>query len=188
VCFGNSYNDEERCIAAGYDNGDVKLFDLRTSALLYETNVGNGVTSLEYDRKDVEANKLAVTTLESRMRVFDLRTQHPEEGFACVTERAHKSTVWLCRHLPQNRDVFMTCGGNGGLNLYKYQYPTARQRQGKDNLPVGVAGSLELLNSRVVSSQPINSFDWSPDREGLAVLTSLDQSLRVLICTRLNRV
>ena len=28
VAFGNSYNDAERCIAAGYDNGDVKIFDL----------------------------------------------------------------------------------------------------------------------------------------------------------------
>lgn len=29
VAFGNSYSDEDRCIAAGYDNGDFKLFDLR---------------------------------------------------------------------------------------------------------------------------------------------------------------
>lgn len=29
VAFGNSYNDEERCVLAGYDNGDIKLFDLR---------------------------------------------------------------------------------------------------------------------------------------------------------------
>lgn len=29
MAFGNSYNDEERCVLAGYDNGDVKLFDLR---------------------------------------------------------------------------------------------------------------------------------------------------------------
>jgi hypothetical protein len=29
VAFGNSYNDEERCVLAGYDNGDVKMFDLR---------------------------------------------------------------------------------------------------------------------------------------------------------------
>ena len=28
---GNSYNDEERVVAAGYDNGDVKIFDLRTN-------------------------------------------------------------------------------------------------------------------------------------------------------------
>lgn len=29
VAFGNSYNDEERCVLAGYDNGDVKMYDLR---------------------------------------------------------------------------------------------------------------------------------------------------------------
>lgn len=48
-----------------------------------------------------------------------MRTQHPTEGFACLTEKAHKSTVWTGRHLPQNRDIFMTGGGNGGFNLYK---------------------------------------------------------------------
>lgn len=42
VAFGNSFSDEERCVAAGYDNGDVKLFDLRTQSLRWETNVGNG--------------------------------------------------------------------------------------------------------------------------------------------------
>lgn len=62
VAFGNSFNDEERCIAAGFDNGDVKLFDLRANALRYETNVNNGVTSIEFDRKDIEMNKLVVST------------------------------------------------------------------------------------------------------------------------------
>lgn len=32
VAFGNAYSDDERCIAAGYDNGDVKIFDLRTNS------------------------------------------------------------------------------------------------------------------------------------------------------------
>lgn len=41
--LGNSYNDQERVLAAGYDNGDVKLFDLRNMALKWETNVKNGV-------------------------------------------------------------------------------------------------------------------------------------------------
>ena len=30
VAFGNSFDDSERCVVAGYDNGDVKMFDLRT--------------------------------------------------------------------------------------------------------------------------------------------------------------
>jgi WD40 repeat protein len=31
VGFGNSYNNDERMIAAGYDNGDLKYFDLKTN-------------------------------------------------------------------------------------------------------------------------------------------------------------
>ncbi|KUF99095.1 hypothetical protein AM588_10011146 [Phytophthora nicotianae] len=119
VCFGNSYNDVERCVVGGYDNGDIKMFDLRTNTLRWETNCQNGVVNVQFDRKDIEMNKLLVTTLESKFRVYDLRTFHPEQGFACMTEKAHKSTIWQGRFLPQNRDLFMTGGGNGGFNLYK---------------------------------------------------------------------
>lgn len=70
-----------------YDNGDIKLFDLRTNTLRYETNVANGVTGIEFDRRDIEMNKFAVTTLESKFRVFDARTQHPDEGFAYMSEK-----------------------------------------------------------------------------------------------------
>jgi hypothetical protein len=93
---------------------------------------------LEFDRKDIEMNKLVATTLESKIHVFDMKTQHPEKGFASVVEKvideilififhrsfvfnskAHNSTVWLGRHLPQNRDIFMTCGGSGSYYLWK---------------------------------------------------------------------
>lgn len=40
---GNAYNQEERVVCAGYDNGDIKLFDLRNMALRWETNIKNGV-------------------------------------------------------------------------------------------------------------------------------------------------
>lgn len=75
--------------------------------------------------------QLVVTTLESKFRTYDMRTQHPEAGFAHLSEKAHKSTVWLARHLPQNRDLFMTGGGNGGFNLYKYHYPSSRTKNDK---------------------------------------------------------
>lgn len=52
---------------------------------------------------------------------------------------------------------------------------------------MGVPGSLELLNSKVISSQPIVSFDWSPDKEGLCVLACLDQTIRSYIVTKLNK-
>lgn len=187
VAFGNSFNDEDRCIAAGYDNGDVKLFDLRTNSMRYETNVGNGVTCIEFDRKDIEMNKMGVTTLESRFRIFDMRTQHPTQGYSCLSEKAHKATVWCVRHLPQNRDIFMTGGGNGGFNVYKYHYPMSRTTMYKDNAPMGNMGTVELLNSKVISSQPIVNLDWSPDKEGLCVLSCLDQTIRCFIVTKLNK-
>lgn len=189
VSFGNSYNDEERCVAAGYDNGDVKIFDLRMNAVRWETNMGNGVTCVEFDRKDIEMNKLIATSLESKFRLYDVRTQHPTDGFAHCIERAHKATVWLAKHLPQNRDVWMTSGGNGGINVYRYHYPPrGRQDRDPDGRPKGVAGKTELVNARIFSSQPFVGFDWSPDKEGLAAAVCLDQTLRVFIVTKLNKL
>ena len=179
VAFGNSYNDQERSIMAGFDNGDIKLYDLRTNTVRWEDNCKNGVTSIQFDRPDIEMNKIVVTTLESKFRCYDMRTQHSTDGFAFTEERAHRSTVWISKHLPQNRDIFVTAGGNGGFNIYKYNYPTNRVgKHSEDNSPIGVIGSVELLNSRVISTQPITSFDWSPDREGLCCMSSLDQTMR----------
>ena len=48
-------------------------------------------------------------------------------------------------------------------------------------------GNVELLNSKVISTQPIVSFDWSPDKDGLCVLSCLDQTVRVFIVTKLNK-
>lgn len=37
-------------------------------------------------------NKLAVTTLESKFQIYDLRTQHPSKGFASLTEKVSTTT------------------------------------------------------------------------------------------------
>ena len=72
--------------------------------------------------------------------------------------------------------------------LYKYRYPDQRVVKDADGQNAGVAGTMELLNKRNVSTQPISSWDWSPDKEGLAVCGSFDQQIRVVIVTRLNKV
>ncbi|KAI9908719.1 hypothetical protein PsorP6_016123 [Peronosclerospora sorghi] len=187
VCFGNSYTDTERCVVGGYDNGDVNLFDLRTHSLRWETNCQRGVVNVHLDRKDSRLNKLLVTTLESTFHILDLATFHPERGFPCLTEKAHKSTIWQGRFLPQKCDLFMTGGGNGGLNLYKYHSPLSRTAKDADGRLYGVCGTVELLNSRVVSTQPIVSMDWSPDRQGLCTVACLDHTVRVYIVTQTDK-
>lgn len=96
-------------------------------------------------------NKLVVTTLESKFTVFDLKTYHPTLGYTGLTELAHKSTIWGARHLPQNRDIFATLGGNGAMNLYKYHYPANRVIKDLDGIDMGVTGKLELLNDKIVA-------------------------------------
>lgn len=188
VAFGNAYNQEERVVCAGYDNGDIKLFDLKNMSLRWETNIKNGVCSVEFDRKDINMNKLVATSLEGKFHVFDMRTQHPTKGFASISEKAYKSTMWQVRHLPQNRDIFMTTGGAGSLHLWKYEYPAQRSKKDSEGVEMGVAGSVTLLQNVTLSTQPISSLDWSPDKRGLCVCSAFDQTVRVLIVTKLNKV
>jgi WD40 repeat protein len=175
VCFGNAYNQTERCIVAGYDNGDCKVFDLKTNCLRWDTNLKNGICGIEFDRPDIAMNKMVVTTLESKFHVFDLKTYHPEKGYAGIEEiSSGKATIWGLKHVPQNRDLFATMGGNGTLNIYKYHYPQSRSVKDQDNLDMGVPGKVELLNEKNVAQQPIVGLDWNTDKIGLACTVSLD--------------
>lgn len=49
-------------------------------------------------------------------------------------------------------------------------------------------GTVTQLQKKKFSTQPIASFDWHADKEGLAVMGVLDQTVRVLLCTKLNLV
>ncbi len=60
--------------------------------------------------------------------------------------------------------------------------------QDHDGHELGIAGSVELLNYKNVSSQPVSGFDWSPDKEGLFACVAFDQSVRVGFATKLNKV
>lgn len=77
-------------------------------------------------------NKLGAATLESKFTLFDLRTFNNTSGYAHMTEIGQKSTIWGIKHTPQNRDVFVTLGGNGALNLYRYIYPAQRMLKDTD--------------------------------------------------------
>lgn len=68
------------------------------------------------------------------------------------------------------------------------EYPAQRRKKDSDVVDVGVAGSLNLLQNVTLSTQPLTSLDWSPDKQGLCVCSSFDQCVRVLIVTKLSQV
>ena len=48
LLLGNSHDDSERYVCAGYDNGDLKMFDLRTMSVRWEKNLKNGVRGISF--------------------------------------------------------------------------------------------------------------------------------------------
>jgi hypothetical protein len=67
-------------------------------------------------------------------------------------------------------------------------YPPNRVSKDTNGKEIGVPGSLSLLQNVGLSTQPISSFSWSTDKLGLAVSTSFDQTLRVIVVTKLNNL
>ena len=67
-------------------------------------------------------------------------------------------------------------------------YPDNRVLKDESGNEMGVAGSLQLLQNVSMSTQPISSLEWSPDKLGLAVSTAFDQTIRVIVTTKLNTV
>ncbi len=39
VAFGNSCTDEDRCLLAGYSDGQIRLYDLRTNTLRWQASL-----------------------------------------------------------------------------------------------------------------------------------------------------
>lgn len=72
------------------------------------------------------------------------------------------------------------------LELFFSVYPDRRVEKDADGLPYGVPGELSSLQNATLSEQPITGFDWCIDKIGLAVSSAFDQTLRVLIVTKLN--
>ncbi|OXB72688.1 UNVERIFIED_CONTAM: hypothetical protein H355_005462 [Colinus virginianus] len=93
IAFGDAHESpaSAACVASGYDNGDVKLFDMRMGQLQWDTNVDFGVCHLQFDRKDIPMNKMAISCLEGQLFMADMRTLHPEEGYAKKSQKVSES-------------------------------------------------------------------------------------------------
>lgn len=188
VCFGNNYNNNsDKNICCGYNNGDIKLINLLTNKITLNKNLNNGITNIEFDRKNIKMNKLLVSTLESKYYIFNMEFDN-----YCYLEyklqNGMNSTIWNVKTLPQNRDVFVSCIGNGYINLFRYEYPSKNYIKNKNGKKEGVIGSVELINETQITNQPINSWNWNKHKNGLACMTSLDQSIKVIIVTKLDKL
>ncbi|CAH1957662.1 unnamed protein product [Acanthoscelides obtectus] len=75
-----------------------------------------------------------------------------------------------------------------GYQQFWLNYPLKRVEKDSDGMNYGVAGEMNLIQNCTLTEQRITSFDWCVDKIGLAVCSSFDQSIRVLITTKLTSV
>ena len=67
-------------------------------------------------------NKMVATTLDSKIYLFDLKNLEKNNYLRCnkLIGEVNNTTVWGTKFLPQKRNIFISLGGNGSLNIYKY--------------------------------------------------------------------
>ncbi|KAF9207034.1 hypothetical protein BGZ49_001313 [Haplosporangium sp. Z 27] len=125
VALGGLTETDDMMIAAGYDNGDVRVMDIRMGKAVFETNVENGVCAIEFDKRQGKAGSLIATTLEGALHSFDL--VHGQ--FAAGSETLHEvvavqsgddSTLWQARHIPQRSDILAVTDGGGNIHMYVF--------------------------------------------------------------------
>lgn len=164
-------------------------------------------------RAHIYIEKLSIITLNTLLRVFNISVFHlyfrlislqygkwgiclktatsswqPVEPEICIYGNSKSFlwdnifNIWRKLHYYSHCAIFDWC-------FYCHsEYPAQRTKKGADDVDMGVAGSVNLLQNVTLSTQPISSLDWSPDKQGLCVCSSFDQSVRVLIVTKLNTV
>jgi len=141
-----------RVFAAGYDSGDVKVFDQRSNTYVWDVNVGSGVCSLEFS--SVGTSKLLVAGTLNGYHVIDLETGK-------VDSTKLDSTIWKVRHVPHGANYYMTASGDGVLCVHEHGS--------------GPFVPVELKQTE----HPIVSFDWNNGKNGLYAAVSFDQHVRV---------
>ncbi|RIA90571.1 WD40-repeat-containing domain protein [Glomus cerebriforme] len=164
VAFGNAWNNEERVVAAGYDSGEVKLFDLKAMSTLSEFKTTSGAVSLEFDRQYTKLNRLTIGSLKT-LEVFEIGNQDKPKP---LTMKEQNDTIWCVRHVPQAPDLFMVSTSSGTVNLFQIK-----------------SKSLKLMANATVTEQPVASVDWHINKSGLSVFASFDGTIGVNIVTNI---
>eukprot|EP01080_Neovahlkampfia_damariscottae_P002979 gene2979-4989_t len=113
IAFGNTFSDTERMLAAGYKNGDLKVFDLRKNEIISEINIKNGISHLEFEKKESEFSNLKYGTTNGNIGILNLKEKPIEKEIA-------KSTIWSFSHVPQNTKYFITTDGSGQIAFCEY--------------------------------------------------------------------
>ena len=117
VATGGTTGPDNRSVVAGFDNGEVKLWDIRAGSVSWETNIRNGVVSLDLGERTKPLKHLLCGCLTGSLVTFDLSEKIEGKGYRSHQQKSGKdaSTVWVAKHLPQMPSIIATSGAGGEI-------------------------------------------------------------------------
>jgi len=183
-CWAVATLEGGKYVAAGYSNGDVRVFDMKAGKVYWETSLPQGVTSLQFTgSKREKLDMLLASTLGGGMAIWDMQTRHKVQGYTRTDHRLEKTTVWSAKSAPQDEGLILASMGSGAVELVRYKEPGHRVMIGGDGCNVGTPGEFLKGVTKQLTDKPVTSSDWSMDKAGLVVTSSFDQNIRILIVT-----
>lgn len=121
-------------------------------------------------------NRTMIVTVKQRLRPFGVFVIYLKiqifSLLVVAVERYEFGTGTIISILD---DLWHTSSKTEILNNIFFLHFSPRERQFND--PSALATICEMS----LSTKPVNCFDWSPDRAGLAVCSSFDKTLRVIV-------
>jgi len=162
-------------VAAGFDNGDVKVFDLRAMKVLWETNVGRGVSHTTFLVDDTTeaasgySRRLLLAAGTVHGKIFSWQVEKPKQKVSSL--QLDKSTVWCTEKIATHSPLLISCLGSGALCF---------SRQDNNN------GNMKCVDTHQISESPITSVTVSKDKPGLISTASCDNKIRLFIYTAIK--
>lgn len=108
VSFADGSSQNDRIIGAGFDNGDIKVIDLRILKERWSYNVGSGVCKLSCDKKNTKTKRLVAGTVDGGVHLFN--ANQFEKKIADHVRAAESSSIWSINYLPQKDNIFASVG------------------------------------------------------------------------------
>ena len=154
--------------------------------LIYGENFKGGICSIEFDKKNIPINKMVASTLDSKIYLFDLKNLEKNNNSRCekLSDEIYNTTIWGTKFIPQKRDFFISMGGNGSLNLYRYNNNDFNYIEECDKNKKN--GKINLISSNIICTQPIIGFDWHNIKLGLSCLVAFDRTVKICTMNKLN--
>jgi len=160
-----------RLVSAGFDNGDVKVFDLRSTRVLWETNVSRGVSDINIVSDDdcSTGRRLIAGTVQGKLYAWDASAPSAN----VLSLHMDKSTVWKTQLMRgDQKAILASCLGSGALCFTELR-----------DLNTTTSPTTEHQHMHQVCDVPLISLAVSRDKPGLAATAACDNTIRLFFYT-----